>query len=61
MQRVHGGALGWTGQVTTIAPDGPAVTEFHVTKPSGWPPGSYKLEIMLDGKTAATKSFSVRA
>jgi hypothetical protein len=45
----------------TIAPDGPAVTEFHVSKPSGWPPGTYKVEIMLDGRTAATKSFTVRA
>jgi len=45
----------------TIAPDGPAITECHVTKPSGWPPGSYKLEVMLDGKTAATKSFTVKA
>jgi hypothetical protein len=62
-------AARWTfedGQVVdetsqTIAPDGPAVTEFHVTKPSGWPTGTYKLEIMLDGKTATTKTFTVRA
>ena len=44
----------------TIAPSGTAVTEFHVAKPSGWPAGKYKLEVLLDGKSAATKEFTVR-
>ena len=44
----------------TIAPSGPAVTTFHISKPDGWPTGSYKIEITLDGKSAATKDFSVQ-
>jgi hypothetical protein len=44
----------------TIAPTGPAVTEFHVAKPDGWPTGKYKVEIVADGKTAASRDFEVR-
>jgi hypothetical protein len=48
---------------TTIELDatGPAVTEFHVVKPSGWPKGDYKVEIFLDDAAtpAATKTFKV--
>jgi hypothetical protein len=58
----------WTyedGQVVdqtteTIAPTGPAVTEFHIAKPDGWPTGRYKVEIVADGKTAASREFEVR-
>src|SRR5215472_15653124 len=42
-----------------ISPSGPAVTEFHITKPSGWPVGSYKVEVSADGAVAATKDFAV--
>ncbi|MDZ4805043.1 MAG: hypothetical protein SGI90_09305 [Candidatus Eisenbacteria bacterium] len=42
-----------------IAPTGPAITEFHISKPSGWPSGKYKLEILLDGKSAGTKEFTI--
>ena len=44
----------------TIAPIGPAVTEFHISKPSGWPTGKYKVEILLNGSSAATKEFEVK-
>lgn len=44
----------------TIAPNGPAVTSFHISKPDGWPAGNYKVEITLDGKSVATKDFSVQ-
>jgi len=44
----------------TIAPNGPAVTTFHISKPDGWPAGTYKVEVSLDGKSAATKDFSVK-
>jgi hypothetical protein len=44
---------------TTIAPTGKAVTEFHVVKPSGWPVGDYKVEVMLNGAPAGSKSFKV--
>ena len=57
----------WTyqdGQVVnestqTIAPTGDARTEFHVSKPDGWPTGKYKLEVFLNGVSAATKDFEV--
>jgi hypothetical protein len=58
----------WTyqdGQVVdestqTIAPTGAARTEFHVSKPDGWPAGKYKLEVFLNGASAATKDFEVQ-
>lgn len=58
----------WTfedGQVVdqsteTIAPSGPAVTEFHISKPGGLPPGKYKVEIMLNGTAAGSKDFAVK-
>ena len=57
----------WTygdGQVVNeftqmIAPTGDARTEFHISKPDGWPPGKYKLEVFLNGSSAATKDFEV--
>ena len=60
-------AAHWTyqdGQVvkhdeTSIAPSGRAATEFHISKPSGWPQGDYKVEVTLDGASAGTKSFKV--
>ena len=44
----------------TIAPTGPAVTEFHIAKPSGWPVGKYKVDIAVDGSSAGTKEFEVK-
>lgn len=57
----------WTyqdGQVVdttsrAIAPTGAAATEFHISKPSGFPKGNYKVEIMLDGAATQTKDFKV--
>lgn len=57
----------WTfqdGQVVsedsrTIAPEGAAVTEFHIANPGGWPKGDYKLEVTIDGRSAGTKDFKV--
>jgi hypothetical protein len=49
---------------TTIEFDSsaPAVNEFHVSKPSGWPAGDYKVEIFLNDAAAAsaTKEFKVK-
>ncbi|HKQ61203.1 MAG TPA: hypothetical protein VJS92_07915 [Candidatus Polarisedimenticolaceae bacterium] len=42
-----------------IAPLGPATTEFHVSKPDGWPQGSYTVEILLNGVSVRTASFRV--
>ncbi|MGQ0643860.1 MAG: hypothetical protein ACT4P6_24175 [Gemmatimonadaceae bacterium] len=58
----------WTfedGQVVdettqTIAPTGPAVTEFHISKPDGFPKGKYRVEILLNGTPAGTKEFTVK-
>lgn len=65
-----GGTLAarWTyqdGQVVdettqSVAAAGPAVTEFHVSKPSGWPVGSYKVEVMLNGASVQSKEFRVQ-
>jgi hypothetical protein len=57
----------WTyqdGQVVnestqTISPTGDARTEFHISKPDGWPTGKYKLEVFLNGSSAATKDLEV--
>ncbi|HEY0712666.1 MAG TPA: hypothetical protein VGF45_08335 [Polyangia bacterium] len=39
----------------------PATNEFHISKPSGWPKGDYKVEIFLGDAPApaATKTFKV--
>jgi len=44
----------------TIAPTGPAATEFHVSKASGWPAGKYKVEISVDGSPAGAQDFEVK-
>ena len=54
-----------TGQVVladtqAIAPQGPAHTEFHISKPSGWPVGKYKVTISLDGAPAGAQDFEVK-
>ena len=40
----------------TIAPTGPAYSEFHISKPDGWPAGTYKVEILADGAPVASKN-----
>ncbi len=37
-----------------------SVTEFHVAKPKGWPVGTYKVEVWLDGMSTGTREFAVR-
>lgn len=44
----------------SISPTGPAVTEFHIAKPSGWPAGKYKVEVSVDGAPAGNKEFEVK-
>ena len=43
----------------TIAPSGAAATEFHITKPSGWPTGKYKVEISANGAAVSAREFVV--
>jgi hypothetical protein len=57
----------WTyqdGQVVnqstqSIVPTDRTTTEFHISKPDGWPTGRYRLEISLNGAPAQTKEFEV--
>ena len=43
----------------TIAPNNQARTEFHISKPNGWPAGKYKVEVFLNDMSANTKTFVV--
>jgi hypothetical protein len=45
----------------TIVPTTRERTEFHISKPNGWPAGKYKVEVFLNDQSAGTKSFEVRA
>ena len=44
----------------TINASGPAATEFHISKPDGWPTGDYQVEISLNDTPAGTKKFVVK-
>jgi hypothetical protein len=44
----------------TISANGPAATEFHISKPDGWPTGDYRVEISLNDKSVGTKTFTVK-
>jgi hypothetical protein len=41
-------------------PAGPQVTDFSITKPDGWPAGTYKLEISQNGMVVQTREFDVQ-
>jgi hypothetical protein len=54
-----------TGQLVdestrTIAPNNRERTEFHISKPDGWPLGKYKLEVFLNDQLTETKNFDVK-
>ena len=44
----------------TVSPSGPATSEFHVSKPDGWPTGDYRIDITLAGNPAGGKAFTVK-
>lgn len=44
----------------TVGSSGQAVTEFHVSKPDGFPVGKYKVEVFVNGSPAGTKDFEVK-
>lgn len=44
----------------TITASGPAVNEFHVSMPSGWPAGDYQVEIFANDKSAGVSKFTVK-
>lgn len=43
----------------SIAASGTDATEFHISKPGGWPKGKYRVTLTLGGSTE-TKDFEVR-
>ncbi len=45
----------------TVSPpsEKPVHTEFHISKPSGWPAGDYKVVLTVDGQPVQTKTFTV--
>jgi hypothetical protein len=45
----------------TIAPQNRERTEFHISKPDGWPAGKYKVEVFLNDQSAGLKTFDVKA
>ena len=44
----------------TIAPEGPAVTEFHVSRTEGWPAGAYRVDVFAGGRLVGSREFEVR-
>ena len=52
-QTVHEGSK-------TLDAMGAQTTSFMISKPDGFPAGNYKVEISLDGKSVASKGFSVK-
>jgi len=43
----------------SIAPNGTEATEFHISKPSGWPKGKYQVTLTMNGSTES-KDFEVK-
>ena len=43
-----------------VAATGNSVTEFHISKPDGWPVGKYSVAISIDGKPVGSKDFDVK-
>jgi len=44
----------------TLAGAGENVTTLHISKPDGWPAGSYALDVMVEGKSISTAQFTVK-
>ena len=43
-----------------IQATGPAVNEFHVSKPDGWPAGNYQVEVLLNDQVVQTRKYTVK-
>ena len=54
------GAVPVNEESQTLDLDGPATNEFHLTKKTPWPKGSYDVEIFLNDNSAAKKSFTIK-
>ena len=46
--------------VQEIEAAGPASTEFHISKPGGWPVGDYQVEVFVNGTSASVQKFAVK-
>jgi hypothetical protein len=44
----------------TVNPTGPATTEFHVSKPDGWPAGDYRFDVSTSGGSQGGRNFTVK-
>lgn len=55
----YGGGELVNESVQTIAPTGPAMTEFHISKPDGLREGPYRVDVTVNGMLASTSTFSV--
>ena len=44
----------------SITGKGDDYTEFHISKPSGWPAGKYTLHVLLNRNEVQTKDFTVK-
>jgi hypothetical protein len=44
----------------TITAGGMEATEFHISKPDGWPTGRYKVEVSVNGTVVQSKEFTVQ-
>ena len=46
-------------ETKSVSYKGEAATEFHMENSGGFPPGDYKVEILLDGKSVGEREFKV--
>ena len=44
----------------TLQATGPSTSEFHISKPDGWPVGDYQVEVLLNDQVVQTKKFTVK-
>jgi hypothetical protein len=44
----------------TIRPSGPENTEFHISRPKGWPLGTYQVTVFANGDSVDAKNFVVK-
>ena len=58
--RANGQDVSVRDDTQAINPTGPATSEFHVSKPDGWPTGDYKVEISSSGNSSAARTFTVK-
>jgi hypothetical protein len=45
---------------TLANPSSAAATEFHLSKKSAWPTGTYMVEVLVNGQSAGMKNFTVQ-